>query len=226
MPVTVVHKWAKVSDTNATTIDTTCKSAMSILIIGDVHGKYDRYMSIVKNYEHSIQLGDMGLNYTDLPVMENHKFFMGNHDNYVTGHPNCLGDFGVHLGCFYIRGAKSIDKASRLLMAEWFPQEELGFLQTNWCMDMYKTVKPLVVLSHDCPQSIKQIMHGIEEQTHTSMLLQHLFDIHQPELWLYGHHHHSVNTTYCGTDFRCLDELEFMAINLAPQQAIPCNITP
>ena len=53
-----------------------------MLIIGDVHGKINEYLQLIKNRKHSIQLGDFGVGFVDIPELPiNHRFIRGNHDN-------------------------------------------------------------------------------------------------------------------------------------------------
>ena len=35
------------------------------IMIGDVHGKYDRYKSIIKQHKDTIAIGDMGIGFRD-----------------------------------------------------------------------------------------------------------------------------------------------------------------
>ena len=70
-----------------------------LTIIGDCHGKYDKYKEIVNNTKFSIQLGDFGFNYSILDEIDPscHKIVAGNHDNYdkMENYPHFCGDFGI-----------------------------------------------------------------------------------------------------------------------------------
>ena len=58
-------------------------------VISDVHGKFDKYISIAKQAEYTIQIGDMGFTYDALNKLdhEKHRVLAGNHDNY-----HCVDD--------------------------------------------------------------------------------------------------------------------------------------
>lgn len=137
-----------------------------VTVIGDVHGKWDEYYNIVKDKEHSVQLGDFGfsrtwnkLHYSGLSP-DNHKIICGNHDDYdiCPMSPYYLGDFGEAavggLTFFFIRGGLSIDRVYRVGeelsggSKTWWSQEELNLTQMVECIALYKEVKPDIVMSH------------------------------------------------------------------------------
>lgn len=64
-----------------------------VRLIGDVHGKYDKYLPLTKGAEYSLCVGDIGFNYSYLTRHlnpEKHKIIGGNHDCYNTADcPNC-----------------------------------------------------------------------------------------------------------------------------------------
>ena len=206
-----------------------------VRIVGDVHGKIDEYIELVKDSDSSIQIGDMGFNYSKLAALDSakHKVFGGNHDNYlkVDGEyihqtPHFLGNFGpLPNEMFYIRGGLSIEKKWRTEGFDWFPDEELNYSQSLECLELYATVKPKVVLSHECPQSIismftmysdEMTMHrfGCKLPSHTSLLLEQLLYIHRPELWVFGHYHMDRTIRIEETKFQCLNELSYLDIPL------------
>lgn len=55
-----------------------------LTLIGDVHGDMLSYIKTAKQSEYSIQLGDLGFDYSALKSLDtnHHKFLGGNHDNY------------------------------------------------------------------------------------------------------------------------------------------------
>lgn len=175
--------------------------------IGDNHGKYAEYYKIIKGIEKSVQIGDFGFDYSLFSInniQRNHLFITGNHDNHetVVNCKNFLGRFGYYSDFFFVSGAFSIDRSMRTSGIDWFSDEELNFLETDQCIQLYQEAKPKIILSHDCPSFI------FNYQNHTSRLLTHLFEINQPELWIFGHHHLSMRRNIKGTDFKCLNELE------------------
>lgn len=198
-----------------------------LTVIGDVHGYYDRYKKFISGREYTVQIGDMGHRYELLADVDptHHKFFGGNHDNYqlIYDVPNNLGDYGVSMlggiEFYWMRGAFSIDVCYRTPMINWWPNEELSKTELNDCVRLYEQIRPNVVLSHDCPKSIsdmigsRQILkaYGFDPDTFTTRTgeaLQIMLDIHKPSLWLFGHHHVSKILTYKGCEFRCLAEMD------------------
>lgn len=203
-----------------------------MLIIGDVHGKFEEYHKIINNYtkNESIQLGDFGY-WNEWNLLRKcgsgHKIIPGNHDDYDVcfNNPHCLGDFGVYKDYFFIRGGISIDRTYRDAErikggpATYFPSEELNFTQMMECMELYKKQKPSIVLSHAGPAHItNQIMqHNNFPQKfgfpkgwneNTSLFMDHLLKIHKPKLWIFGHLHRSRTILEGNTTFKCLAELE------------------
>ena len=45
----------------------------TLRLIGDVHGKYDAYLDLIKEADYSIQLGDLGLDYFFLSQVDYKK---------------------------------------------------------------------------------------------------------------------------------------------------------
>lgn len=194
---------------------------MTLTIISDVHGKIDDYLKIARQSEFTLQLGDFGfssawnaLNYSGLSP-DNHKICTGNHDDHDTAikSPYCLGDYGTTIlggvSLFFIRGGLSIDRLYREVdrvnggPRTYWTQEELNFTQMLECMDLYRKVKPSVVISHEPPcQFIPDLTSSDKMMTkygfhkgfidNTSLLCNELLNIHTPSLWIFGHFHHSM----------------------------------
>jgi len=197
-----------------------------MLLIGDVHGKYARYKKITKNLRNTIQLGDMGVGFRraageayanppyDHMVAGNHRFIRGNHDNPSScrRHSQCIDDGTVENDVMFVGGAFSVDAAYRTHGYDFWKDEEVSQDKSNEIIDTYLRVKPRIMLTHDCPIEIVSRMHShhMFENSFTQKLFQHLFEQHQPELWVYGHHHKSFTDTVKTTKFVCLNELELM----------------
>jgi hypothetical protein len=196
---------------------------MSLTVIGDAHGQYDRYVKIARKRDFTVQIGDLGFRYECLKNLEgdNHKVVGGNHDNYdiIANWPHYLGDFGnFSLGgvdFFFYRGAYSIDRQYRTIGLDWWPDEQVkieGFMEAR---ELYRKTKPSVVLTHDCPESISPLLlpPGAQiYQNQTGWALQEFFNIHQPNKWIFGHYHVSKKMVVKGTEFVCLDELETLDV--------------
>lgn len=194
-----------------------------ITLIGDLHGKYERYHRIIRQkdrFPYTVQLGDFGFNYDTLKNVDpkNHVFIGGNHDNYdkVDNIPNYLGDFGYTVNFngidfFYYRGAYSIDRQYRTVGIDWWEKEQNNIETFMEARELYRSIKPDVVLTHDCPEILVAYLLPAGAkiyQNTTSWALQELFNVHQPKLWIFGHWHRSWSMSLNGTEFRCLNELE------------------
>jgi hypothetical protein len=197
-----------------------------ITVIGDVHGKYKRYHEIIRETErhpYTVQLGDFGFDYGTVFNVDNekHKIIGGNHDHYgrIIHIPHYLGDFGYSclngVSFFYYRGAYSIDQKYRTVGIDWWPEEQVnveGFMKAR---ELYRETKPDIVITHDCPESISPYLLNPGAQifqNQTGYFLQEFFNIHQPKMWLFGHYHRSWKMNINGTDFQCLNELEYTKI--------------
>lgn len=194
-----------------------------LTLIGDVHGKYKRYHEIIRKkdkYPYTVQLGDFGFDYSTLKNIDpkNHVFIGGNHDNYdiINDIPHYLGDYGYMvnfngINFFYYRGAYSIDRQHRTIGIDWWSNEENNIDTFLKARKLYRDIKPDIVLTHDCPEEVVPLVldrnHHIYQNI-TGWALQELFNIHQPKIWRFGHHHKSWRMNINGTDFRCLNELE------------------
>src|SRR5688572_26164892 len=141
---------------------------MKVRLVGDVHGMTKQYYNLVKDMPSSIQVGDLGFNYDILCQLAHtkHKVIPGNHDNYdlVDHYPHMLNGFGLHdhlgLKFFYVRGAFSIDWKKRLQLdsfhntKSWWNEEQLPVANLYAALELYETVKPDIVITHECPRSI------------------------------------------------------------------------
>lgn len=197
-----------------------------IRIIGDVHGVIKHrtrgrsYKTLVNGVPYSVQLGDMSLSYEDLEKIDpiKHRIVMGNHDNYDAIPPHALGDFGWHsfplkneeFKFFFIRGAFSIDRRFRILGRSYWENEELSWEECYKLIEVWKQEKPDLVLSHDCPaQVVPMVMTpGMTSRdlrpSRTNQVMDNLFAIHRPKLWIFGHHHQSKVMRVFDTTFICV----------------------
>lgn len=212
---------------------------MTLRIIGDIHGDYKAYKRIAGDSQFSVQLGDFGFHYSHPDLSDinvyNHRFFGGNHDNYDTYYktPRALGDYGVacmgDVEFFYIRGEFSIDHQYRKVdeiatgRKSWWEEEQLSLDKMFRCLELYKDVKPKIVITHGCPRTIARMIGtpGIlktfgfvheEFTTNTQELLESCMEYHQPEKWFFGHFHRNWSKTYAGIDFRCVGECQYVDI--------------
>lgn len=210
---------------------------MSITVISDIHGQFDKYHEIALRSEYSVQIGDFGFNstwnklhYSNLSP-DSHKVLKGNHDQHDFESPFDLGNYGTtSLGgikFFFVRGGLSIDRVYRIGEElsggpkTWWSQEELNFHQMLDCIEAYKEEKPDILLSHVPPQRFIDNIHGNKDNSilqrfnlhegfreNTSLLMDELLDYHKPKLIISGHHHKSYVETRGKMKFVSLAELE------------------
>lgn len=195
---------------------------MDKAIIGDVHGKMDYlfHKIWINQVKESIQIGDLGFKrqhdmFLSSLNTDKHKCLFGNHDYYPYLYENhSLRDYYYDeiKNLIAIRGANSPDKHIRTQGVDWFENEELTYRKFLGVMDVFEKQKPSIVISHDCPQSVKMSEFGFYDQTITNSALENCLEIHQPDIWIFGHYHESKNFVYRNVNFICLDELEFFEI--------------
>ena len=194
-----------------------------IAFLGDVHGKWSQYRQLIGQYETTVQVGDMGFGFpgwqkTDPHKFKgNHHFIRGNHDSpeVIRRHPNYLGDFGydAQLDIFFVGGANSIDKAWRIPGSSWWEDEELSYTQFQNVIDLYNKIKPRVVVTHDCPKTVQMfLVSHHDENSVTNMALQRMLEDHQPDVWIFGHHHKWFHNRIYGTIFQCVPELRAITL--------------
>lgn len=195
--------------------------------IGDVHGKLKSYLNLIGNLPESIQVGDMGIGFTHFPEWDKkHKFIRGNHDSpkECRAHPNYLGDYGItEDGIFFVSGAFSIDymwrKNHNLFNPDhlvWWPDEEIAEGEFEKILSFYQSTKPEIVVAHDAPNFVKEhlpIGGNVEDKKQFSnrtsnLLMEDMFKIWQPDIWVFGHYHVSAKFRVQRTKFVCLNELE------------------
>jgi len=207
-----------------------------IHLLGDVHGHINQYNNLISRLAYSVQIGDMGFDYSKIKPNERHVWFGGNHECYYTinNHANNLGDYGLKtlngVTFYFVRGAFSIDKEYRLAgqrkngVKTWWENEELSKEEFEEVVKDYYEKKPNIVLTHDCPDSVSRIIgnpeilrgFGFDPDTFntiTQTYLEKCFIIHQPKLWVFGHYHKHFDQVIGGTRFICLPELKYITIN-------------
>ena len=197
-----------------------------IRFIGDVHGglsgHMERYEALTQDCERSVQVGDFGAGFTNLPLLgPEHRFIRGNHDNpaICASHPNWIKDGTYEDDIFYAGGAFSVDREQRIIGRDIWADEEISYEDFWAIMDYYEQCKPRIVITHDAPARVNSVLfpHSSRRNTRTSTALENMFEIHRPETWIFGHWHTSIDTEIGGTRFRCLDELEGYDLNIEPR---------
>ncbi len=201
---------------------------MSLLLIGDVHGRipeYLRQLATLPPGVRSIALGDMylgrpGVHLPELPP--EHKFLRANHDDPAPCrmHPNYLGDYGYlpDDDLFFVSGAQTASWRVLGNSKYWYKEEELSDSALNEAIGLYKETRPKLVISHTAPsEGAKEILKDlngsyflskqIDLESRTSKALQEMFEAHRPSMWYFGHFHINREFVIGETRFRCLAEL-------------------
>lgn len=201
-----------------------------MLLIGDIHGEYNKYLKILKKSksQKSVQIGDFGMGFNvgndndverRLGDLEgDHRFIRGNHDSpsRCEKSPFYIADGTVEDDIImYIGGALSIDKDWRTPGISWWEDEELSIQKLNDMIDLCEKVKPTIMITHECPEfvasEIFSFYHG-EYPSRTRQAFERMHDIHQPDLWVFGHWHSRQTKIIQQTEFVCLDELQTLEI--------------
>lgn len=200
------------------------------IFIGDCHGKFNQYTKIIKEHKDTIQVGDMGVGFRRFPhgdassnpphalmARQNARFIRGNHDNpsVARKHSQHIHDGTVENDMMFVGGAISIDRRYRTEGFDWWPDEQLTDDEFTAIMGVYSVAQPNCMVTHDCPIGIYPMLHShhIGDKARTSLALEKMWQIHKPKVWVFGHHHKSMDVVVDGTRFVCLAELEAKEIN-------------
>jgi calcineurin-like phosphoesterase family protein len=211
---------------------------MQIRFIGDVHAKWSKFQDIIKGCDRSLQVGDFGVGFinprTNKPYSNppydhmakgEHFFIRGNHDNpgACKRHPFWIKDGGSAFGrddIFCVGGAFSIDRDRRTENYDWWHDEELSYGELSNIMDAYELIKPKIVVTHECPDSVitrichEKGIHKYDIPSVTRRCFDNMLEIHKPDLWIHGHWHLSAWTIHKGVQFIALNELEYVDIGV------------
>jgi hypothetical protein len=153
---------------------------------------------------------------THAPVLSAaHRFIRGNHDHpeMCRRHPCYLGDCGYlhELEMCFVSGGMSVDRDERRFGYDWWPNEELAPATLEEMVRQFGDLKPRIVASHECPTDAKHhavcnfAKIGIVSRTERA--LQRMFEAHQPEIWVFAHHHYYADVRVARTRFVGLNEL-------------------
>ena len=190
--------------------------------IGDTHTKFEEYRAIKNEVDKSIQVGDFGFGFRDVPediFRETDRFILGNHDDPHLGRQNPAHLESGHEweGVFAFNGAASSDRCSRIENVDWWAAEEHTYDEFNSILDKWEVSSCDVVVSHDCPQEIYPLIsshHRYDEASKTRQALSSLIYIRKPKIFIFGHHHKSFDEVYEDIRFICLPELKFIDIDM------------
>jgi hypothetical protein len=205
---------------------------MTLRLIGDIHGKFGPYKKIINACEESIQVGDLGIGFTDrwgrpcenpphyAMVRSNHRFIRGNHDNPASckNHSQWIPD-GAFLyddRMMLVGGAYSIDKAYRTEGLDWWPDEELDYPTLSNIIMSYEIRRPEIMVTHEAPDSVARQLFNVTEgyPSRTRQAFAVMFEIHPPLVWVFGHWHEHRDVVINGTRFICLAECQYVDIDI------------
>lgn len=215
---------------------------MKVRLCGDIHGLVNDFRSyVVHGCEHRvIQVGDFGVGFgqsdywheqvDEYNIRHDVSFIRGNHDNpsQCRDMLSWIPDGRVENDVMFIGGAWSIDNPNappgwyqRTEGVNWWADEQCSDEQFAQMLDVYKTVRPRIMITHDCPQRVSREMFwgsgfikGPEYYNRTSDWFNQFFEAHQPDLWVYGHWHKTMQHKTGNTTFVCLNELDYMDLDL------------
>jgi Calcineurin-like phosphoesterase len=215
-----------------------------IRFIGDIHGQFGRYETLIECCHGSIQVGDLGVGFLRWPhggeqsnppydkmVAGNHRFIRGNHDNphVCRKHSQCIKDGTIEGDMMFIGGAQSIDQAYRIEGFNWWPEEELSIKELNELVDKYRKAKPRVMVTHDCPEEVASIVLArmpyefspskIDFKSRTRLAFQEMFSAHSPDFWIFAHYHFAFDHVLRGgrekgTRFICVAQDTFTDLDI------------
>lgn len=179
-----------------------------VTFIGDLHGDMADWTRFRNEHKITIQLGDLGCGFVQLPdPKDGHWFIRGNHDSpdVASQRPDYIGDYDTIGRTFFVSGAYSVDAYQRTAGVDWWLDEELNEHQMRAALDMYVAARAEVVVSHCAPACIERRMGDAWwRRSRTSFWLESLLEFHQPALWVFGHYHVAFDCRYNGTRFICV----------------------
>lgn len=198
-----------------------------ILVLGDIHGDFDRLNTLIAQEKPDIilQCGDLGF----WPKLDDYKLSQINTQNtriyFCDGNNDDLGELfsscsnkkeaiEVSPGIFYmprgsileiddkfrvlfLGGANSIDKHRRFEGWDWFPQEALSPTDLRDLPNL-----PVdIVISHTCPNEfeIEKCKRQYIDNDPSRSLLSEILHKYQPAFWYFGHWHISTHGVFANT---------------------------
>ena len=99
----------------------------------------------------------------------------------------------------FFGGANSIDKASRTLGVDWFPEEVITYRDLENLPDE----KVDIIISHTCPEEFD--LEGLEHIDPSKKALSYILDKYRPDLWYFAHFHEYRVGSYMDCKWKCLN---------------------
>lgn len=199
-----------------------------ILVLGDIHGEWGRLNDIINKKKPNIvlQVGDFGYWPSLFPNIENIKnggckiyWCDGNHEDHWA--LRSLENSEILPNVFYMKrgstltlpdgrvvmfmgGAESIDKASRMIGRDWFPEEIITQSDITGLPD----IKIDIVISHTCPTEfdLKIGNPWLQEKFKdpSRLALSYILHKYRPDWWYFGHFHVWREGKYDNCNWTCL----------------------
>lgn len=180
-----------------------------VVFIGDLHGDMGDWTRFRNEHKMTVQLGDLGCGFVQLPVPQmNHWFIRGNHDSpdIASQRPDYIGDYETIGRTFFVSGAASVDADRRHAGMSWWADEQLSEYKMRAATSMYSDARPEVVVSHCAPACIELRLNAAWRRSRTTLWFDSLLELHQPMLWVFGHYHVAFDCRYNGTRFTCVPQ--------------------
>jgi Icc-related predicted phosphoesterase len=83
--------------------------------------------------------------------------------------------------------------------------------------DKYMMTKPKIMITHECPEAVAAILSNemkFADGSRTRQAFNSMWENWKPKLWIFGHWHQSFDKVILDTRFICLNELEFVDVDV------------
>ncbi|MFW9871483.1 MAG: metallophosphoesterase [Candidatus Thorarchaeota archaeon] len=203
---------------------------MKILVTGDIHGEFGRLNNLInkKSPDIIICCGDFGywpnvkwcnpLTNIKLQGAKKLLFCDGNHEDHWSLRERKSDELAPNIfymprgstyqlddgrTIMFMGGAHSIDKDSRFIGFDWFPEETIS---QRDLIDLPE-VKVDIFITHTCPTELLHDMLKYDNRKRndpSNHALSELWRIYKPSLWFFGHWHKYATGVMMGTRWYAL----------------------
>lgn len=204
---------------------------MKITFIGDTHTRFYHIREILNmDNDMIISTGDFGY-WPCVIDIQNALYFMsrqnkrlyfcdGNHENHWALNELYNNDIVNNVlymkrgkvitingkNILFMGGANSVDKNSRKIGIDWFPEEVISEKDIYSIPD---NIKIDIVVSHTCPEEFfnkLQMKYHYEDNDPSRKALSFILDMYKPKLWVFGHFHMYQEGRFKDTSWVCLNQ--------------------
>ena len=210
-------------------------------LLGDIHGYWGVIAQHIMHYLEKniayIQVGDFGIGFNSVEkegerlkelnkILDEYEcdlyVIRGNHDNPAKCkvHPNWIrdGHYDDSLRMMFLGGGYSVDRHLRVEGRDWWPDEEMRLSEYYELLIKYEEEKPRVMVTHDCPEIEELMLPLIGANslitTRTGQVFRSMWHAHQPDIWVFGHYHKSLDMFIGNTRFICVDQMQFKDLDI------------